>query len=93
MESRRYGKWLLHLGTAQICNESVHDQRSCFLSAVDIESKRRAKEDLHPLEDLHPFLDATGNIVTKDEVLDAFLNSTTSCFPGTQSPEWEDRDW
>lgn len=61
MESRRYGKWLLHLGTAQICNESVHDQRSCFLSAVDIESKRRAKEDLHP------FLDATGNIVTKDE--------------------------
>lgn len=61
MESRRYGNWLLPLGTAQICNESVHDQPSCFLAAVDIESKRRAKENIHP------FLDAAGNIVTKDE--------------------------
>lgn len=61
MESRRYGKWLLPLGTAQICNESVHDQWSCFLAALDIESKRRPKEDLHP------FLDAVGNRVTKDE--------------------------
>lgn len=45
MESRRYGNWLLPLGTAQICNESVHDLWSCFLAAVDTESKRRAKEE------------------------------------------------
>ncbi|KAK4825828.1 LOW QUALITY PROTEIN: hypothetical protein QYF61_002951 [Mycteria americana] len=55
---------------------------------------RRAKENLHPL------LDVGGNIVTKDEekaeVLNAFFASVfhrkTSCSPGTQPPEREDRD-
>ena len=59
-----------------------------------ISNKSRAKENLQPL------LDAGGNIVTKDEekaeVLNAFFasafNSKTSCSPGTQLPELEDRD-
>lgn len=59
---------------------------------VQISSKRRTKENLHPS------LDMKGNIVTKDEeraeVLHAFLasvfNNKTSCCQGTQLPELED---
>ncbi|KAK4814395.1 LOW QUALITY PROTEIN: hypothetical protein QYF61_018154 [Mycteria americana] len=51
-------------------------------------------------ENFHPLLDMGGNIVTRDEekseVLNAFFasvfNSKTSCSPGTQPPEMEDRD-
>ncbi|GAB0175842.1 mitochondrial enolase superfamily member 1 [Grus japonensis] len=76
----------LNLATA------IKDNTKCFYKCID--SKRRAKENLHPL------LDAGGNIVTKDEekaeVLHAFfasvLNSKASCSLGTQPPELEDRD-
>jgi len=51
-------------------------------------------------ENLHPLLDAKGNIVTKDEeedeVLNVFFasvfNSKTSYSWGTQPPELEDRN-
>ena len=59
-----------------------------------INSKRRARENLHPL------LDAEGNLVTKDqdkaEILNAFFdsvfNSRTCYTVGTQPPALVDRD-
>ncbi|KAK4829460.1 hypothetical protein QYF61_004678 [Mycteria americana] len=75
----------LNLATA------IKDNKKCFYKCTS--NKRRAKENLHPL------LDTGGNIVTKDEewaeVLNAafgsVFNSKTSCSPGTQAPELEDR--
>ncbi|KAK4811280.1 hypothetical protein QYF61_023332 [Mycteria americana] len=71
---------------------AVKDNKKSFYKYIS--NKRRAKGNLHPL------LDAGGNIVTKHEekaeVLNAFFdsvfNSKTSCSPGTQTPELEDRD-
>ncbi|KAK4819995.1 hypothetical protein QYF61_017374 [Mycteria americana] len=71
---------------------AIKDNKKCFYKYIS--NKKRAKEILHPL------LDARGNIVAKDEekaeVLNAFFasvfNSKTSCSPGTQLPELEDRD-
>ncbi|KAK4811177.1 hypothetical protein QYF61_019808 [Mycteria americana] len=76
----------LNLATA------VKDNKKCFYKYIH--NKRRAKENLHPL------LDAGGNIVVKDEekaeVRNAFFasvfNSQTNCSWGTQPPELEDRD-
>ncbi|KAK4828285.1 LOW QUALITY PROTEIN: hypothetical protein QYF61_024950 [Mycteria americana] len=66
--------------------------KKCFYKYIS--NKRRTKENLHPL------LDAGGNIVAKDEekaeVLHAFfasvLSSKASCFPGTEPRELQDRD-
>ncbi|KAK4830657.1 hypothetical protein QYF61_012537 [Mycteria americana] len=71
---------------------AIKDNKKCFYKCIS--NKRRAKENPHPL------LDVGRNIVTKDEEkaegLNAFFasvfNSKTSCSPGTQSPEQEDRD-
>ncbi|KAK4806923.1 hypothetical protein QYF61_012644 [Mycteria americana] len=67
------------------------DNNKCFYKHIH---NKRARENLHPL------LDAGGNIVTKDEekpdVLNAFFasvfTSKTSCSLGTQPPELEDGD-
>ncbi|KAK4807160.1 hypothetical protein QYF61_024280 [Mycteria americana] len=56
------------------------NNKKCFYKYIS--NKRRAKENLHPL------LDAEGNIVAKDEE----KLSKTSCSWGTQPPELEDRD-
>ncbi|KAK1212035.1 LIN1 transcriptase, partial [Pygoscelis papua] len=76
----------LNLATA------AKDNKKCFYKYV--RNKRRAKENVHPL------LDAGGNIVTKAEemaeVLNAFFASVfsrqTSYPQGTRPPELEDRD-
>ncbi|KAF1431540.1 hypothetical protein FQV24_0014484, partial [Spheniscus mendiculus] len=80
---------------AQIqCNLTavVKDNKKSFYKYIN--DKKRAKENLHPL------LDAQGNIVTEDEekaeVLNAFFasvcNRQTGYPQGTQPPELEDRD-
>ncbi|KAK4823319.1 hypothetical protein QYF61_000921 [Mycteria americana] len=71
---------------------AVKDNKKHFFKYIS--SKRRAKENLHPL------LDGGGNTVTKDEekaeVLNAFFasvfNSRADCSLGTQPLELEDRD-
>ena len=65
----------------------VRDNKKFFYKYIN--NKKEAKENLHPL------LDARGNIVTKDyenaEVLNAVFasafNSQTHCSPGTQATE------
>ncbi|KAK4821235.1 hypothetical protein QYF61_016534 [Mycteria americana] len=87
-EKIRRAKTQLELNLAT----AVKDNEKYFYKYLS--NKRRAKENLHPL------LDAGGKIVTKDEekaeVLHAFFasvfNSQTSCSPGTQPPELEDKD-
>jgi len=70
----------------------VRDNKQCFYKYIN--NKKRAKENLHPL------LDAGGNIAVKDEekaeVLHAFFasvfNSQTRYSQGTQPPVLEDRE-
>ncbi|KAM9590852.1 uncharacterized protein ACIBXB_005900 [Morphnus guianensis] len=87
-EEIRKAKAQLELNLATV----VRDNKKCFYKYIN--NKKRAKENIHPL------LDADGNIATKDEekaeVLNAFFasvfNSETSYPQGTQPPELEDRD-
>ncbi|KAK4824531.1 hypothetical protein QYF61_016111 [Mycteria americana] len=82
------GDELLELNLATV----VRDNKKCFYKHIN--NKKRAKENLPP------FLDAGGDIATrdeeKDEVLNAFFasvfNSQTGYPQGIQPPELEDRD-
>jgi len=87
-EEIRKAKAQLELKLATV----VRDSKKCFYKYIN--SKKRAKENLHPL------LDARGNIANKDEekaeVLHAFFasvfDSQTGYSQGTQSPVLEYRE-
>ncbi|KAK4827998.1 LOW QUALITY PROTEIN: hypothetical protein QYF61_022775 [Mycteria americana] len=71
---------------------AIKDNKKCSYKYINI--KRRAKENLHP------FLDVRGNIVSKDEEKAEILNASfaavfngkNNCSRGTQPTELEDRD-
>ena len=87
-EKIRKAKVRLELSLATKAKENS----KCFYKHIN--SKRKARENLHPLSD------AEGNLVTKDrdkaEVLNAFLvsvfNNKTCYSLGTQPPALVDRD-
>ena len=87
-EKIRKAKAQLELSFATKAKENS----KCFYKHIN--SKRKARENLHPL------LDTEGNLVTKDrdkaEVLNAFFasvfNSKTCNSPGTQPPALVDTD-
>ena len=87
-ESIRKAKAQIELNLATKVKESI----KCFYKYIN--SKRRARENLHPL------LDTDSNLVTKDrdktEVLNTFFasvfNSKTCYSLGTQPPALIDRD-
>ena len=85
-ENIRRAKAQLELNVAN----AIKDDKKYFYKYI--RNKRRAKENLHPS------LDAQGNIVTKDEEKSEVLSacfafkSKTSCSQGTQPTELEDRN-
>ncbi|GAB0184205.1 mitochondrial enolase superfamily member 1 [Grus japonensis] len=88
-EQIRRAKAQLELNLATAIKDN---KKLCFYKYIS--NKRRTKENLHPS------LDAGGNIVTKDEEKAEVLNaafasvfsSKTSCPLGAQPPELEDRE-
>jgi len=87
-EEIRKAKAQLELRLATV----VRDNKKCFYKYIN--NQKRAKENLHPL------LDAGGNIANKDEenglVLSAFFasifNRQIGYFQGSQAPVLEDRE-